>query len=198
MGQITRPRQPAARQAATFANAIQHFLVEQTPPGHPRLLHEGLSTGCGGAATSFSQAIALGDTFVRRWSRKLPITAGRCARAGPPRAGAVLDVARSPLGPFEETFGRSLLSRACGGGVRGFQCRRATASAPSTGALSGTGKHFAVHGQPEVAKHGPELSELLFAVCSFHVRGGDPRAGLATSCQLHQVDGIPSHPIAVC
>src|SRR5262245_614991 len=97
------------RESATFTNAVQRFLVEETRLGIPAIVHE---ESCAGytakGATCFPQAIGLAATFatdlierMARVIREQMLAVGARHTLAP-----VLDVARDPRwGRLEEPFG---------------------------------------------------------------------------------------------
>ncbi len=206
VGEITRPRpgdKHTARQAAAFANAAQRYLIEQTGLGIPAIIHEESLHGLvGPAATSFPQAIALGATFDPALVEQVFTATARQMRArGIHHALApVLDVARDPRwGRFEETYGEDpyLVSRLGVAAVLGYQGRRAAGARIDSVHVLATGKHFAVHGEPEGGRNTApgNLSERLIREVFFPPFEAAVReAGLCTMmASYNEVDGIPSH-----
>jgi beta-glucosidase len=67
IGEITRIGATTGlrpRERAQFANAIQHFLVDETRLGIPAIVHEESTAGlCARDATQFPQAIGLAATW---------------------------------------------------------------------------------------------------------------------------------------
>lgn len=205
VGEITRPGDKHdPREAAAFANAIQHFLVEQTGLGIPAILHEEALHGfVAPAATSFPQAIALGATFDPALVEQVFVATARQMRArGVHHALApVLDVPRDPRwGRYEECYGEDpyLVSRLGVAAVNGFQGRRPGADAPIDKLhVLATGKHFTGHGQPEGGRNTAPanvservLREVFFPPFAAAIH----EAGLTTiMASYNEVDGIPSH-----
>src|SRR5262245_39567751 len=95
--------------SATFTNAIQRFLVEQTRLGIPAIVHE---ESCAGytakGATCFPQAIGLAATFEPALVEAMTgvIRQHMLAVGARHTLAPVLDVARDPRwGRLEEPFG---------------------------------------------------------------------------------------------
>ena len=101
-----------AAQEATFANAIQQYVQDNTRLGIPVLL---AGEACHGLiahrATSFPQAIALASTWTPELVNRVFSSAGRQARSRGNHLmnTPVLDLARDPRwGRMEETFGEDV------------------------------------------------------------------------------------------
>jgi len=205
IGEITRAGAGRnARQAADLANAVQHFLVEQTRLGIPAIVHEEALHGfVGQGATSFPQAIALAATFDPALVEEVFTVAARQMRArGAAQALApVVDVARDPRwGRIEETYGEDpyLVSRMGVAAVLGFQGRRASPDAPIDGAhVLATGKHFTGHGTPEGGRNtapGSYSERVLREVFMppFEAIVHEAHVG-SLMASYNEIDGLPSH-----
>jgi beta-glucosidase len=183
------------RESATFTNAVQHFLVEETRLGIPAIVHEESCAGYTAKdATCFPQAIGLAATFapdlVERMAqviREQMLAVGARHTLAP-----VLDVARDPRwGRLEETFGEDpwLIAQMGVAYVRGIQSERL-----ATG-VAATGKHFVGYGASEggmnwaPAHLGPrELRDVYVFPFEAAIR----LAGLAAIMNAyHELDGVP-------
>ena len=98
------------RESATFANAMQRFLVEQTRLGIPAIIHEESCAGIHGDATR--RASRRPSVWPATWEPELIEPMTQVIRTQMRAVGAhhslapVLDVARDPRwGRPEETFG---------------------------------------------------------------------------------------------
>jgi beta-glucosidase len=204
IGEITRPGDKHdAAGALDFANAIQHFLVEQTRLGIPAILHEEALHGLvAPGATSFPQAIALAATFDPPLLEDIFTVAARQARARGVQhvLAPVVDVARDPRwGRIEETFGEDpyLVTRLGVAAIQGFQGRR-SGEAPFDGSrVLATAKHFTGHGTPEGGRNtapGNYSQHVLREVFLPSFEAAVREAGVATvMASYNEVDGIPSH-----
>jgi len=181
--------------SATFANAIQRFLVERTRLGIPAIIHEESCAGYTARdATCFPQAIGLAST----WEPELIEEMTRAIRAQMRAVGAhhslapVLDVARDPRwGRTEETFGEDpyLISQMGIAYVRGLQ------GDDRTRGVVATGKHFLGYGASEggmnwAPAHIPrrELLEVYATPFEACIR----EAGLASMMNAYnEIDGVP-------
>ncbi|HJW68479.1 MAG TPA: glycoside hydrolase family 3 N-terminal domain-containing protein [Candidatus Binatia bacterium] len=183
------------RESATFTNAVQRFLVEETRLGIPAIVHE---ESCAGytakGATCFPQAIGLAATFapdlverMTRVIREQMLAVGARHTLAP-----VLDVARDPRwGRLEETFGEDpwLIAQMGIAYVRGIQSERL-----ATG-VAATGKHFVGYGASEggmnwaPAHLGPrELRDVYVFPFEAAIR----LVGLASIMNAyHELDGVP-------
>src|SRR5437764_13277394 len=118
MGQITRPsEQKGPRAMAEFTNAIQKWVMENTPLGIPVMFHEECLHGhAAPKGTSYPQPIALASSWdTDLVERIFAATAAEVrARGGQQALTPVLDLAREPRwGRSEETYGEDpyLVSR---------------------------------------------------------------------------------------
>jgi beta-xylosidase len=182
------------RESATFTNAIQRFLREETRLGIPAVVHE---ESCAGytakGATCFPQAIGLAATF-----EPALVEAMACAiREQMLAVGArhtlapVLDVARDPRwGRLEETFGEDpwLIAQMGMAYVRGIQGRLADG-------VAATGKHFVGYGASEGGMNWAPAhlgARELRDVYVFPFEAAIREAGLASIMNAyHELDGIP-------
>ena len=182
-------------QSATFTNAIQRFLVEETRLGIPALVHE---ESCAGytakGATCFPQAIGLAATFepalieaMTREIRSQMLAVGARHTLAP-----VLDVARDPRwGRLEETFGEDpwLVAQMGIAYVRGIQ-----SDGLATG-VAATGKHFVGYAASEGGLNWAPVhlgARELRDVYAFPFEAAIRVAGLATVMNAyHELDGVP-------
>src|SRR5215468_10690846 len=183
------------RESATFTNAVQRFLVEETRLGIPAIVHE---ESCAGytakGATCFPQAIGLAATFapdlierMARVIREQMLAVGARHTLAP-----VLDVARDPRwGRLEETFGEDpwLIAQMGIAYVRGIQ-----GDDLARGVVA-TGKHFLGYGASEggmnwaPAHLGPRELRDVYA---FPFEAAVREAGLASIMNAyHELDGVP-------
>ncbi len=204
VGEVTRPGDKHdPREAAVFANAIQHYLVEQPGLGIPAILHEEALHGfVAPGATSFPQAIALGATFDPDLVEEVfTVTARQMRARGVQHALApVLDVARDPRwGRVEETFGEDThLVQSMGvAAVLGLQGHRTPASPIDALHVLATGKHFAVHGQPEGGRNTAPgniservVREIFLPPFEMAIRQAALGSVMAS---YNEIDGIPAH-----
>lgn len=204
IGEVTRPgdRRDAAG-ALEFADAVQHYLVEQTRLGIPAILHEEALHGfVAPSATSFPQAIALAATFDPALVEDVFTTAARQARARGVQhvLAPVLDVARDPRwGRIEETYGEDpfLVSRIGVAAVLGLQGHRPPDGPFDASRVLATAKHLTGHGQPEGGRNtapGNYSMHVLREVFLPPFEAAVREAGIATiMASYNEVDGIPSH-----
>jgi len=201
IGQISRPggmRGP--RETAEFTNAIQKWMIENTRLGIPVMFHEealhGLATR---GATSFPQAIALASTWDSDLVHEVfTATALETRSRGVHQVlSPVLDLARDPRwGRTEETYGEDpyLAARMGVAAVRGFQ---GNAPPVDKAHVIATGKHFAVHGQPENGTNvGPAnyseriIREQFLVPFEAAVKKAKLQSIMAS---YNEIDGVPSH-----
>jgi beta-glucosidase len=146
------------RQSAILRNGVQRYLREKTPLGIPQLfMGEALHGFMEYGSTSFPQALGLASTWDTELVHQVFTAAGE--EAGSRGAGQmfspVLDIARDPRwGRTEETYGEDpfLAARMGVAAITGLQ---GDAFMIGRHHVLATAKHFAVHGQPEVARTPP-------------------------------------------
>ena len=182
-------------ESATFANAIQRFLVEHTRLGIPAIIHEESCAGYTARdATCFPQAIGLASTWEPALIEEMTGAIRRQMRAvGAHHSLApVLDVARDPRwGRTEETFGEDpyLISQMGIAYVRGLQ------GDDRKRGIVATGKHFLGYGASEGGMNWApahlarrELLEVYAAPFEACIR----EAGLASMMNAYnEIDGVP-------
>ena len=181
---------------ASFANAVQRFLVEDTRLGIPAIVHEEALAGlCARGATQYPQGVGLAATFEPALVRQMADAIRREMLAvGARQALApVLDVARDPRwGRLEETFGEDpyLAARMGVAYVRGLQ-----RSDPGEGVIA-TAKHFLGYGLSEGGLNaapvqlGPrQLREVYAEPFAAAIREANLQAVMNA---YSSVDGVPS------
>ena len=201
IGQIARQRErKGPREGATFANALQKWLVENTRLGIPAIFHDEILHGhMAKGSTSFPQPIALATTWDPEFITKV-FTAGALetrARGSQLVLGPNLDLARDARwGRTEETYGEDpyLTSRMAVAIVKALQ-------GPGPGVdenhVMATAKHFAAHGQPE---SGTNIAPVNFSertlreyfLPSFKAAVTEARIA-AVMPSYNEIDGVPSH-----
>ena len=201
IGQIARQReQKDPRQGATFSNAVQKWLIENTRLGIPAILHDEILHGhMAKGSTSFPQPIALATTWDLEFITKV-FTAGALetrARGSHQVLGPNLDLARDARwGRTEETYGEDpyLTSRMAVAIVKALQ---GPGPGISQDHVIATAKHFAAHGQPESGTNiGPaNFSERVlreYFLPSF--KAAVMEAGIMSVMpSYNEIDGVPSH-----
>jgi beta-glucosidase len=201
IGQIARQRErKGPREGATFANAVQKWLIENTRLGIPAILHDEILHGhMAKGSTSFPQPIALATTWDPDFISKI-FTAGALetrARGSHQVLGPNLDLARDPRwGRTEETFGEDpyLTSRM---GVAVVRALQGVGNQIDENHVIATAKHFTAHGQPESGTNiGPvnfsERTLREYFLPSFKaavVEGGI----MSVMPSYNEIDGVPSH-----
>jgi beta-xylosidase len=183
------------RESATFTNAIQRFLVEETRLGIPAIVHE---ESCAGytarGATCFPQAIGLAATFAPALVESMAqvIREQMLAVGGRHTLAPVLDVARDPRwGRLEETFGEDpwLIAQMGIAYVRGIQ------GDDLARGLVATGKHFVGYGASEGGMNWAPAhlgARELRDVYVFPFEAAIREAGLASIMNAyHELDGVP-------
>jgi beta-glucosidase len=183
------------RESATFTNAIQRFLREETRLGIPAVVHE---ESCAGytakGATCFPQAIGLAASFEPALIEAMTrvIRAQMLAVGARQTLAPVLDVARDPRwGRLEETFGEDpwLIAQMGVAYVRGIQGERLTEG------VAATGKHFVGHGASEGGMNWAPAhlgARELRDVYAFPFEAAIREAGLASIMNgYHELEGVP-------
>jgi beta-glucosidase len=201
IGQIARQRERKdPREGATFANAVQKWLLENTRLGIPAILHDEILHGhMAEGSTSFPQPIALATTWDPEFISKV-FTAGALetrARGSHQVLGPNLDLGRDPRwGRTEETYGEDpyFTSRMAVAIVRALQGPGPTIDENH---VIATAKHFAAHGQPESGTNiGPanfsERTIREYFLPSF--KAAVTEAGIMSVMpSYNEIDGVPSH-----
>ena len=201
IGQIARQReQKGPREGATFANAVQKWLLENTRLGIPAILHDEILHGhMAKGSTSFPQPIALATTWDPEFITKI-FTAGALetrARGSHQVLGPNLDLARDARwGRTEETYGEDpyLTSRMAVAIVKALQ---GGGPAIDENHVIATAKHFTAHGQPESGTNiGPvnfserALREYFLPSFKAAVTEGGIMSVMPS---YNEIDGVPSH-----
>ena len=201
IGQIARQRERKdPREGATFANAVQKWLLENTRLGIPAILHDEILHGhMAEGSTSFPQPIALATTWDPEFITKV-FTAGALetrARGSHQVLGPNLDLARDARwGRTEETYGEDpyLTSRMAVAIVKALQ---GTGPNVDENHVMATAKHFAAHGQPESGTNiaPANFSERVireYFLPSF--KAAVTEAGIMSVMpSYNEIDGVPSH-----
>lgn len=201
IGQIARQRErKGPREGATFANALQKWLVENTRLGIPAIFHDEILHGhMAKGSTSFPQPIALATTWDPEFITRV-FTAGALEtrlRGSQLVLGPNLDLARDARwGRTEETYGEDpyLTSRMAVAIVKALQ-------GPGPGVdenhVMATAKHFAAHGQPE---SGTNIAPVNFSERTLReyflpsFKAAVTEAGIAAVMpSYNEIDGVPSH-----
>jgi beta-glucosidase len=197
IGQITRvagATSLALPAAATLANEIQRFLVEETRLGIPAIVHEECLHGLVARdAVCFPQSIGLAAAWDPGLLEALAASFARRLRAMGAHQGLapIFDVARDPRwGRIEETYGEDpyLIAALGVAYVRGLQ---EGAGAP----VLATGKHMVGHGLPEGGMNrapahigARELRDVYLWPFEAAVR----EAGMRSMMHAYEdVDGVP-------
>ncbi|NLA74177.1 MAG: glycoside hydrolase family 3 protein, partial [Deltaproteobacteria bacterium] len=201
IGQISRPgMRLGPKEMAEFTNMVQKWIMENTRLGIPVMFHEEALHGLAASkATSFPQAIALASTWNPDLVNKVfSATALEVRSRGAQQVRApVLDIVSDPRwGRTEETYGEDpyLASRIGVAAVTGFQGRSAFIGKAN---VIATGKHFAVHGQPENGTNvGPgNYSERV--IREFFLKPFEAAVKEANLESImpsyNEIDGIPAH-----
>jgi beta-xylosidase len=198
LGQVTRISGASgldAAGAATLANAIQRYLVEETRLGIPAIVHEEVCSGVmSRGSTVFPQAIGVASTWDPELAEALADAVRVQLRAMGAHQGLspVLDVCRDPRwGRTEETFGEDpyLVARMGTAFVRGLQ------GAELGEGVIATAKHFVGYGASEGGLNWApahlgerELREVYLHPFEAAVR----TAGLRSVMNAYnELDGIP-------
>jgi len=201
IGQISRPgMRRGPKEMAEFTNTVQKWIIENTRLGIPVMFHEealhGLATT---KATSFPQAIALASTWNTGLVNEVfTVTALEVRSRGAQQVlSPVLDIVRDPRwGRTEETYGEDpyLASRMGVAAITGFQGNSVIIDKSH---VIATGKHFAVHGQPENGTNvGPGnyseriIREQFLKPFEAAVKEANLQSIMPS---YNEIDGIPSH-----
>jgi beta-glucosidase len=196
LGQVTRIAGVSAlppTDCARMANAIQHYLVDETRLGIPAIVHEECCSGLMGlGGTTFPQIIGLASTWEPELAEKMATVIRAQMRAMGAHQGLapVLDVGRDPRwGRIEETFGEDpvLVSQFGMAYVRGLQ-----GSSLKSGVMA-TGKHFVGYSQSQGGLNCAPVSmgpRELWDVYLMPFQAVIQRAGLATIMNAYpELDG---------
>src|SRR5215475_14986280 len=153
IGQISRQRERKdARGSATFANAVQKFLIEKTRLGIPAMFHdEALHGHMALGSTHFPQPIALASSWDLELIGQVFTVAALEARSrgGHQVLGPNLDIARDPRwGRTEETYGEDpyLVTRM---GVACIRALQGKGPGVDDSHVIATAKHYTGYGEPE-------------------------------------------------
>ena len=188
------------RDSAILRNAIQRYQLEKTRLGIPALFQgEALHGFMESGSTSFPQALGLAATWDPALVHQIFTAAGNeaGARGIDQVFSPVLDLARDPRwGRTEETYGEDpfLVSRMGVAVVTGLQGPN---YAIGRDHVIATGKHFAVHGQPEGGTNTApgNYSERVIRenfLVPFKAVVQEANVG-SIMASYNEIDGIPSH-----
>jgi beta-glucosidase len=202
IGEIARQRERTdARRGATYANAVQKWLKENTRLSIPAILHDEILHGLmavGG--THFPTPIAMASSWDTELITKVFTAAALETRLRGSHhvLGPNLDLARDPRwGRTEETYGEDpyLVSRMGVAAIKAIQ----GASAPVIDGehVIATAKHFAAHGQPESGTNtapGNFSERMLREIFLPPFEAAVKEAGvLSVMPSYNEIDGVPSH-----
>lgn len=202
IGEIARQRERTdARRGATYANAVQKWLKENTRLGIPAILHDEILHGLmavGG--THFPTPIAMASSWDTELITKVFTAAALETRLRGSQhvLGPNLDLARDPRwGRTEETYGEDpyLVSRMGVAAIKAIQ----GASAPVIDGehVIATAKHFAAHGQPESGTNtapGNFSERMLREIFLPSFEAAVKEAGVGSVMpSYNEIDGVPSH-----
>ncbi len=198
LGQITRVAGASnvdPTSGAALANAIQHYLVNDTRLGIPAIVHEECCAGyMAHSATCFPQIIGLASTWSPDLAERMAAVVRTQMRAGGAHQGLspVIDVARDPRwGRVEETFGEDpyLVTRMGVSFVKGLQTE------DWRDGVIATAKHFVGYGISEggmnwAPAHIParELHEVYLLPFEAAVKEANLQSLMNA---YHELDGVP-------
>ena len=201
LGQMSRPSEKRGpREMAEFTNTMQKWMLEHSRLGIPVLFHEECLHGhAAPKGTHFPIPIGLASTWDPDLNREIftSVAAEVRARGAQQCLMPVLDLAREPRwGRTEETYGEDpyLVSRMGVAAVTGLQGNNPGIDGEH---VISTGKHFAVHGQPEGGTNTApgNLSERV--IREYFLR---PFEAVVKEAHLqsimpsyNEIDGVPSH-----
>ncbi|MBL8206239.1 MAG: glycoside hydrolase family 3 C-terminal domain-containing protein [Blastocatellia bacterium] len=201
IGGIGRQRERTdARRGATYANAVQKWLKENTRLGIPAMLHDEILHGLmavGG--TNFPTPISLASSWDTELITKIFTAAALETRIRGSHhvLGPNLDLARDPRwGRTEETYGEDpyLVSRM---GVAAIKAIQGAGPNVDGEHVIATAKHFAAHGQPEGGTNtapGNFSERVLREIFLPPFEAAVKEAGvLSVMPSYNEIDGLPSH-----
>jgi beta-glucosidase len=205
IGQVARPSEIAgggsrpAGDAATFVNAVQKWLLENTRLGIPAMFHEEALHGLvAPGGTHFPVPIGLASTWDPPLVERLMSVAALEARARGVHhvLSPVVDLGRDPRwGRIEETYGEDpyLVTQMGLAAVRGYQ---GTSLPLAADKVFATLKHFAGHGSHEggINTAPPLVSErLLRAELLVPFEAAVKAGAYSVMPSYNEVDGVPLH-----
>ncbi len=201
IGEIARQRERTdARRGATYANAVQKWLKENTRLGIPAMLHDEILHGLmavGG--TNFPTPISLASSWDTELITRIFTAAALETRIRGSHhvLGPNLDLARDPRwGRTEETYGEDpyLVSRM---GVAAIKAIQGPGPNVDGEHVIATAKHFAAHGQPEGGTNtapGNFSERMLREIFLPPFEAAVKEAGvLSVMPSYNEIDGLPSH-----
>ncbi len=190
---------PDSKRSAEAVNAVQKYLLEDTPLGIPAIVVAECAHGhMSGGATVFPQSIALASTWNQDLVRRMAEATAKEARSvGATQAFAPnLDLARDPRwGRVEETYGEDphLVSRMGVAYIKGMQGDGPTID---TEHLICTAKHYAAHGSPEAGINLAPVSGGLRDLRTLYLppfKAAVKEAGVLSVIPAYsEYDGIPA------
>ncbi len=201
LGQMSRPSEKRGpREMAEFTNTMQKWMLEHTRLGIPVLFHEECLHGhAAPKGTHFPIPIGLASTWDPDLNREIftSVAAEVRARGAQQCLMPVLDLAREPRwGRTEETYGEDpyLVSRMGVAAVTGLQGNNPGIDGEH---VISTGKHFAVHGQPEGGTNTAPGNYSERVIREYFLR---PFEAVVKEAHLqsimpsyNEIDGVPSH-----
>lgn len=205
IGQVARPSEIAgggsrpAHDAASFVNAVQKWLIENTRLGIPAMFHEEALHGLvAPGGTHFPVPIGLASTWDPALIERLMSVAALEARARGVHhvLSPVVDLGRDPRwGRIEETYGEDpyLVTQMGVAAVRGYQ---GTSLPLAANKVFATLKHFAGHGSHEggINTAPPLVSERLLRAELLVPFEAAVKSGAHTVMpSYNEVDGVPAH-----
>lgn len=201
LGQMSRPsEQRGPREMAEFTNTMQKWMLEHTRLGIPVMFHEECLHGhAAPKGTHFPIPMGLASTWDPELNRQVftAVAAEVRARGAHQCLMPVLDLARDPRwGRTEETYGEDpyLVARMGVGAVSGLQGNNPGIDGEH---VISTGKHFAVHGQPEAGNNIAPGNYSERVIREYFLR---PFEAVVKEAHLqsimpsyNEIDGVPSH-----
>ena len=198
IGQITRVAggfKLEPKEVAEIVNTIQKFLIENTRPGIPAIIHEECLSGfMAKGATTFPQAIGLASTWEPKLIQRMTSVIKEEMRAVGTHQGLspVLDIVRDPRwGRVEETFGEDPYLVASMGvayvkGLQGDDLRKGVIA---------TLKHFAAYSFSEGGRNcapvhigSREFREVFLFPFEAVVKKANAESVMNA---YHDIDGVP-------
>ncbi len=201
LGQMSRPSENRGpREMAEFTNTMQKWMMEHTRLGIPVMFHEECLHGhAAPKGTHFPIPIGLASTWDPALNHEIfaAVAAEVRARGAHQCLMPDLDLAREPRwGRTEETYGEDpyLVSRMGVAAVSGLQGNNPGIDGEH---VISTGKHFAVHGQPEGGTNiAPGnyservIREYFLAPFEAVVKEAHLQSIMPS---YNEIDGVPSH-----
>ena len=201
LGQMSRPSENRGpREMAEFVNTVQKWVKDNTRLGIPIMFHEECLHGhAAPQGTHFPIPIGLASMWDPALNHEIfnSVAAEVRARGAQQCLMPVLDLARDPRwGRTEETYGEDpyLVSRMGVAAVSGLQGNNPGIDGEH---VVSTGKHFAVHGQPEGGTNVAPGNYSERVIREYFLK---PFEAVVREAHLqsimpsyNEVDGVPSH-----